>query len=363
MAQTLFTDLVTLILSSWLNDVDAGIYNALSAVSGTNTITGTGPTTVTSYAANQRFFFTPANTNTGATTLNISSIGAKNIFLRGAALVGGELFKSQPVAVMYDGTQFNIIGNSATPPVPRSALAGLALSTAGASATMTVAAGQAADSSNQVLMTLASATGKTTSAWAVGSGNGGLDTGAVANGTWYHFYEIMRPDTGVVDVLFSLSASSPTMPTNYTYKKRIGSGLTNGSAQWIAASQQGDEFLWSSATVLDQNATIGAARSLLTLASVPTGIKVWAIINSVHSTAGSNEIVEVTSPDSPDEAPSATATPLGSRAVTAGATTSGGLRQIVRTNTSAQVAARSDTASTNLKIATLGWIDRRGRDD
>lgn len=110
MAQTLFTDLVTLISASWLNDVDAGTYNSLSSVAGTNTITATGPTTVTAYAANQHFYFIPANTNTGATTLNISSIGAKNVFWNNAACVGGELKQSVPVLVFYDGTRFQIVG-------------------------------------------------------------------------------------------------------------------------------------------------------------------------------------------------------------------------------------------------------------
>lgn len=111
MAQTLFTDLVTLILSAWLNDVDASTYNALSSVSGTNTILATGPTTVTSYAADQKFFFRPAVTNTGATTINISSIGAKNIFSNNAACIGNELVAGVPVLIYYDGTQFHIVGN------------------------------------------------------------------------------------------------------------------------------------------------------------------------------------------------------------------------------------------------------------
>lgn len=110
MAQTLYTDLVTLIIAAWLNDVDANTYNALSAVAGTNTITATGPTTVTAYATNQRFYFIPAATNTGATTLNISNIGAKNIFNDGAACVGGELKVGVPVEVFYDGTQFQVMG-------------------------------------------------------------------------------------------------------------------------------------------------------------------------------------------------------------------------------------------------------------
>lgn len=65
------------------------------------------------------------------------------------------------------------------------------------------------------LITLASAiTKNAANAWAVGTGNGSLDTGSIANSTYYG-YLIQRSDTGVVDVLTSLSSTSPTMPTNY----------------------------------------------------------------------------------------------------------------------------------------------------
>lgn len=65
------------------------------------------------------------------------------------------------------------------------------------------------------LITLASAiTKNTANSWAVGTGNGSLDTGAIANSTYYG-YLIQRSDTGVVDVLTSLSSTAPTMPANY----------------------------------------------------------------------------------------------------------------------------------------------------
>lgn len=110
MASTLFTDGVTLTAAAWFNDVDTATYASLSAVAGTNTITATGPTSMSAYVSGQRFFFIPANTNTGATTLNVTSIGAKNVFCGGAACLGGELRIGVPALVMYDGTQFNLIG-------------------------------------------------------------------------------------------------------------------------------------------------------------------------------------------------------------------------------------------------------------
>ena len=119
MASTAFSNNVTTTDATWFNDVDSRTYNVLSSVSGTNTIAATGPVSMTAYAANQVFIFTPANTNTGATTVNItpssgSALGAKNIFSGGAALIGGELVASAgPYIIEYDGTQFNMISQYA----------------------------------------------------------------------------------------------------------------------------------------------------------------------------------------------------------------------------------------------------------
>ncbi len=121
MATTDFTDGVTLSAAAWATDVDTATYSYLTGVAGTNTITATGPTGIAAYAATQRFRFIPANTNTGATTINVtpsgdSALGAKSIFWNGAACVGGEIRQSVPVEVMYDGTQFHIIANGFNAP-------------------------------------------------------------------------------------------------------------------------------------------------------------------------------------------------------------------------------------------------------
>jgi hypothetical protein len=254
--------------------------------------------------------------------------------------------------------------------VLRSYLAGLTMSTAGGSATMTIAAGQAADSTNVAVMNLAASLAKTTSAWAVGAANGCLDTGAIANTTWYHFYQIMRSDTGVVDVLCSTSASAPTMPANYTLKRRIGSGLTNGSAQWVSFTQDGDYFRWA-ASVRDINTTApGTAAVTATLASVPLGVNVFAKINATYDSGASTVtslLIYLSDLAANDEAPVLGAVPdFTFGFVYGGAATeliAGGTAEI-RTNTSQQIRYRVNfsAASTQFTIVTLGWIDRRGRD-
>lgn len=53
------------------------------------------------------------------------------------------------------------------------------------------------------------------------SGAGGLDTGSPTPSTWYYVWLIYDPSTTTADGLFSTSPTAPTMPTGYTYKRRV----------------------------------------------------------------------------------------------------------------------------------------------
>lgn len=256
----------------------------------------------------------------------------------------------------------NCINTAPPPPTstpPRSYLTGLALSTAGGSATFAVAVGAATSDDTTTSIKLSTTPfSKTTGAWAVGSGNGSLDTGAIANNTWYHVYLIERTDTGVVDVLTSLSASAPTLPTSYSVKRRIGSMKTDGSSHWTAFTQNGDEFLWVTPIADAVGFSLTTTASLFTL-SVPTGVQVWSKISTIGGSAATWTYI-VTSPDQADTAPVHNS--LMSMEGVAG--NFAGTEQNVRTSTSAQIRARSDIAGgLNFYITTFGWLDRRGRDN
>lgn len=119
-------------------------------------------------------------------------------------------------------------------------------------------------------MYLASALTKTTSVWAVGSAAGGLDTGSIAANTWYYIFLIKRPDTGVVDILFSTSPTAPTMPTDYTLKRLFQAVKTNGSNQFIQTLCYADgtqEWLVPFSDVND--ATLTTAKKSYPLLSAP----------------------------------------------------------------------------------------------
>ena len=90
-------------------------FGSFLTVSGTDTITATVSPSLTAYAAGQMFAFVAANTNTGAVTINISSLGAKAITKTGnTALSSGDLTANYLFVVVYDGTQFQVVGVSAT---------------------------------------------------------------------------------------------------------------------------------------------------------------------------------------------------------------------------------------------------------
>ncbi len=358
MASTSFTDGVTLIPASWLNDIDTGVYAYLTAVAGTNTITATGPISQTAYTTGQRFRFIPAATNTGATTLNISNLGAKNIFLRGAALVGSEIYKNQPIEVMYDGTQFNIVGNSAFPSIPRMHISGLTYANNAGDATndIDIAAGECVDSTNVRLLQLSAITKQSDAAWAVGTNAGGLDTGAVGNSDYYTWL-ITRVDTGVVDVLFSLSSTAPTMPANYTLKRLIGwfkrVGGTIVAFHTYETEGGGLELTWDVPT-LDINLanTLTTARRT-DAAKVPLNFSTIAILN-VHIDDAAGTVANICCPDQTDAAPSTSAAPLS--VINAAAAVNGAAQLFIRTSAAGLIAARATVATIDLyAVATVGF--------
>lgn len=129
---------------------------------------------------------------------------------------------------------------------------GLVISNNGADSTndVDITAGIAIDRTNSAFIELSPGiTKRLDAAWAVGTNQGGLDTGSIAN-TTYYVYIIKRPDTGVVDAIFSTSSTAPTLPANYTLYRQIGNFVrAGGSILTIPAADTTMEV--ASATTLD----------------------------------------------------------------------------------------------------------------
>lgn len=91
----------------------------LGSVTGTNTVTATAAASdvgvLTAYG--NLFILRPANTNTGAVTLNIDSVGAKSVLdIDGNALSAGELVAGRDHLLYYDSTAFRLLANGSAPP-------------------------------------------------------------------------------------------------------------------------------------------------------------------------------------------------------------------------------------------------------
>lgn len=96
-------------------DIQKGMFNTVNAT-GTNTITVTLDPVPASYFTNMTVIIKAAATNTGAVTLNVNSLGAKNIYKVSGGALGplsaGDLVIGAYYTVRYDGTQFVLEGSA-----------------------------------------------------------------------------------------------------------------------------------------------------------------------------------------------------------------------------------------------------------
>lgn len=281
---------------------------------------------------------------TGASTLSSVAV-TNNATVGGNQTVAGTL----KVAGAFTGAQRNF-------------LSGLTL-TRNSTTVLGVSAGEATDSTNAVDMQLGAFTKSTAGTWAAGTGGNGMGTGlTIASSTWYHVFEIIN--AGVADVYFDTSVTAANKPASTTAFRRLGSFLTDGSAQIVTFTQNGDRFDLASPVLESPGGVPGVTTAVTqTLANVPTGVVVTAILSGVGGDAsGSNSVIYLSSLAQADVAASATAitTTTGVASTTALGAFSG--VQIV-TNASAQIRRRVSTTTVSCNINTNGWIDSRGKNN
>ena len=118
--------------------------NNLITVAGTNALTGLATPPLEGYTTGAQYSFIAQNTNSGAVTIDIDSLGVKAVTQTGAnALVAGSIVGGSMVLVEYDGTRFQLLTpNSFVNPIIRGYTEVITSSgTVGASATLSIAAG------------------------------------------------------------------------------------------------------------------------------------------------------------------------------------------------------------------------------
>lgn len=245
------------------------------------------------------------------------------------------------------------------PPLAINGLLPSSMTGSSTTASMTISAGSAVDSTAAVLIKLASS-----ASWAVSNGdaaNGYQGGTTLPSSSTVHMF--LCQGTSGVTTFASTSENSPTCPTGYTsYFRRIFSfttaASTTGPNAYTAVEVDGGGMraLLTSA-VEDVNAGSASTARTLTTLSVPTGLAVeWIGHWSMTAPSASTAMI-MTSPLEADIAPAAS---LGDAVGSAAVYQYGsGVWHPNQTNTSAQLYWRSTSNSATFTVYTSGWHDFR----
>lgn len=166
---------------------------------------------------------------------------------------------------------------------------------------ITVAAGDASDSTVTAKITLAAAAVINTAA----DGLNGLDAGAMANNTHYAVYVVSdSTEKYPTGAMLSLASNAiPYLPFGYDMYRRIGYVLTNGSAQILEFTQRKNGLnrdMWY-ADEIATNITAGASATFAAVtasASVPAGAKEVFIKAALTADAGATRTAALREGDS-----------------------------------------------------------------
>lgn len=373
--------------SDWITlaDINAGS-NTVSFYHGTSSarLLGHAPDTgstnayetapapaITSYITGQIVTLKPASPNTGACTIAVSGLTAKAIKMpNGSNPPASAMLPSATHILIYDGTNFVLANPTVSGLNVSPGISGYTLSNSPPDTVndIIVSGGACSDTTHTVVMRRYSAMTKQLDAlWAVGSGQGGRDTGSIADGTW-HAFMIADASNAGYDILFSQSPTAPTLPAGYIYFRRVGSFIRSGGAivQFSGAREKsGGEVVYGLATpVLDVSVTNLSTTSTQYNVTAPAGITSIGIMchaTAQTTSAGQSVIIQgaATSPYATFTGPSALAAPgsVISTAVANQAFASGILELLPSTTPS--IRAVSSVASTTLRVMTIGWVDYR----
>lgn len=135
--------------------------DGVNTSAGTDVITLAASRTMTAYAQGDLYTFKAGGTNTGATTLNVDSLGAKDVQFNGAACTGGEIVSGLMYTVVYDGTQFQLLNASSYPAIDITTLEVTNIKAKDGTASMTLANSTGIATINSAVLTTADINGGT----------------------------------------------------------------------------------------------------------------------------------------------------------------------------------------------------------
>jgi len=222
---------------------------------------------------------------------------------------------------------------------------------------ITIAPGKARNDTDTTNMYLPSAMSKyADTEWGAGNDNGGMASGeSLPTSGTIHVWLIKNPTTNTVDVMFNNNATtglSPSLPSGYTVKRRIGSYRTDGSANILNGDWWGtgnNRTFTYDTPIKNYDATPGDTNAQTLAVSTPSGIVARAVVAGYVTTTDEGALLYISALASTDmvgevdEAPGFVAARSGMSQ-----------RVKVLTDTSSQIRFRL-AVKVPLVLITYGW--------
>ena len=228
--------------------------------------------------------FRAANASSGASTINVNSLGAKAIKqANGVTDITTEISTTADSILRFDNANDCFIYDTGISAATTTA-AGLSLlsspitlqnNATDANNDMDFSAGvmQFDDGTGRAAVT--ATTKQLDTNFVAGTNQGGLDTGTKAVDTWYYCYAIYNPTTGATDALFTATYGAPTMPSGFTKKAYVGALLTGAAGNILPGNfhfrRDGSYRFLFSEQITDYTTSVP---------SISTAIAITAPINS-----------------------------------------------------------------------------------
>lgn len=304
----------------------------------------------------------------GQVFLNYSWDGQKWIATSGAPVGAVRYDMAQSLTPPQQAQARTNIGASTGLPPLRGYISGFILTWVSGTS-INIGSGTATDGTDAVMINNNGTLTKTTAMWAAGNNAGGLDTGVFAASKTYFWFVIYNPTTSTVDVLFSLSPTSPLLPSGFTLSRRIGALITDTVPNWVNFMQDGDTFSLAS-PIAGAGVTNPGTLAFAIQLNSPTGIRLEAkVFIGVLANAGAADqaiswyATELSWPvDLVPNFTSVVSMPAYASTMT-GTLVIGGISYIF-TDTAARIRFRAQQSGsgTTVRWTTYGWRDTRGKD-
>ena len=321
-----------------------------------------------SYQDGMEIRFRAGNANTGASTINVNSLGVKNIKQSDGTtdIEAGEISTDKDSILRFDSANDAFIIPSLILSTATQTVKGVSLlndkitienNTTDSDHDIDFSGGNFIFDDGTGQETVSALTKQIDATWVAGNNQGGLDTGTVAADTWYYMFAIYDSTGDAADYIFSLSNTSPTLPGTYDKQRYIGALRTDGSAnieqgRW---SKNGN-FTYIDKTSNTYNASNpGTAQNTQTM-EVPPIAGIIAIVNCFYGQVNNNtdRYTLVRSSLDTNVAPSSSNYDLR---LTNGGADIQIIKEIPTDDGNVWIRAGFSDANTTVGLNTLGWID------